>query len=1085
MSDKYKLGEGSLKQKDLPIVLRINRLEPGGEQSSRAKQVPTEIPLNKSASKSEDSLDSGIYSRQKSCDSMDSLDSTESSGFNGDNSTGYHQVALTPTDEAIPPLPIQQYEDYWREYQDIRQSAVILSEETKQTVSRTDSGDDQDDDGEADWLRLAGLSDLVVTGSTGMMASNQTPSSSSNRPSMDNLSSMTVLSTLTRPQREAVLRRITSFNRAQKTKRRPKPAITAVFPTIETETKEEPDGPHSTADKPADARKNDDPNLKAASLPRGVTGFSDSGFYAGRRYSETPKTRKTSGSNSPVSPTSPTKDYRSRHQKNVESIVATESTKVSSPEPTPRTNVDITTLLPVTRIPLLVANTLATSCVSTSMPDLNQETQHNSPTVSITQAISSSHINDSSESLPIISDFPTNQTPRAQHSMSDIPSRVIIPPDSPARLSLTVSKPPTSPNLTVPVISVTNPRMRSTVPLTRAPRSLRYSAPITVESQLSHETSPTDTSTSPKSRFFLPQGFNFSLRRRHPSTSPSKGGSQSKGSLRESKRSPLRKISLSSFKGSPVRTGSYQFGSSPSSISSYRPSLRRARSLKATDERSVSLVSVKPSGNGSELNYITPASIETLSISTRSADSKSWGGSREDIPQFNDDKQDKNMSYSETADKQNLPNFSLVREPLGITKISDLSPTDMRKVQSLALIELTALFDLRGIELKRRKAKAKIKDAGVFGSPLTTLIEWDRKRTNLPTIKIPQVLREIIIFLEAKALKDEGILRKSGSAARIKLLKQDIENRFGPNPDTSAIAESSLWRDAHPHDVAALLKLFLRELPDPLLTTEYIDAFHSCEMISERKEQLQALNLLIILLHEMHRDSLQFLLSFLGLVVANEPYNKMGLNNVAMITAPNLFMARKQSKREASTTAASQDLKRAAGTSNIVRMLIKYHRLLWTVPAFMLTQVRHMHRAETSAKKHTTQSKDKYKVKFFQGKTKDGNKKSSSAKQPLEYEAVKGVIRVQAPDMLISSMAVQLDNTITASDIIARFQRQSERIRQTGSQTKPVVINNTTHALFEVGGNIHQRCLDPDTNMSALMRVNPDASWFIKPRTGT
>ncbi|XP_078480962.1 rho GTPase-activating protein 18 isoform X2 [Ciona intestinalis] len=804
MSDKYKLEGGSLKQKDLPIVLRINRLEPGGEQSSRAKQVPTEIPLNKSASKSEDSLDSGIYSRQKSCDSMDSLDSTESSGFNGDNSTGYHQVALTPTDEAIPPLPIQQYEDYWREYQDIRQSAVVLSEETKQTVSRTDSGDDQDDDGEADWLRLAGLSDLVVTGSTGMMASNQTPSSS-NRPSMDNLSSMTVLSTLTRPQREAVLRRITSFNRAQKTKRRPKPAITAVFPTIDTETKDEPDGPHSTADKPGDTRKNDDPNLKAASLPRGVTGFSDSGFYAGRRYSETPKTRKTSGSNSPVSPTSPTKDYRSRHQKNVESIVATESTK----------------------------------------------------------------------------------------------------------------------------------------------------------------------------------------------------------------------------------------------------------------------------------------GIETLSISTRSADSKSWGGSREEIPQFHDEKQDKNMSYSETADKQNLPNFSLVREPLGITKISDLSPTDMRKVQSLALIELTALFDLRGIELKRRKAKAKIKDAGVFGSPLTTLLEWDRKRTNLPTIKIPQVLREIIIFLETKALKDEGILRKSGSAARIKLLKQDIENRFGPNPDTTAIAESSLWRDAHPHDIAALLKLFLRELPDPLLTTEYIDAFHSCEMISERKEQLQALNLLIILLHEMHRDSLQFLLSFLGLVVANEPYNKMGLNNVAMITAPNLFMARKQSKREASTTAASQDLKRAAGTSNIVRMLIKYHRLLWTVPAFMLTQVRHMHRAETSAKKHTTQSKDKYKVKFFQGKTKDGNKKSSSAKQPLEYEPLKGVIRVQAPDMLISSMAVQLDNTITASDIIARFQRQSERIRQTGSQTKPVVINNTTHALYEVGGNIHQRCLDPDTNMSALMRVNPDASWFIKPRTGT
>uniref|UniRef100_H2Z4G0 Rho-GAP domain-containing protein n=1 Tax=Ciona savignyi TaxID=51511 RepID=H2Z4G0_CIOSA len=394
-------------------------------------------------------------------------------------------------------------------------------------------------------------------------------------------------------------------------------------------------------------------------------------------------------------------------------------------------------------------------------------------------------------------------------------------------------------------------------------------------------------------------------------------------------------------------------------------------------------------------------------------------------------------------------------------------------------IELTALFDLRGIDLKRRKyPKAKIKDAGVFGSPLTTIIEWDRKRTNIPTIKIPQVLQEIILFLEGKALKVEGILRKSGSAARIKLLKQDIESRFGPTIDSSNPAESSLWSNAHPHDVAALLKLFLRELPDPLLTSEYIDAFNSCEMISERKEQLQAINLLIILLHEVHRDSLKFLLEFLGHVVANEPSNKMGLNNVAMITAPNLFMARKQSKvREASTAAASQDLKHAAGTSNIVRMLIKYHALLWTVPAFMLTQV------SQKFLQFLNRSKN-YSLYYFllPGSTYEPSRNGRQEKHCAKQR--QGVIRVQAPDMQISSMAVQLDNVITASDIIAKFQRQSERIRLTGSRTRPVVINNSTHALYEVGGNIHQRCLDPDTNMSALIKVNPDAAWFIKPRTG-
>ena len=64
----------------------------------------------------------------------------------------------------------------------------------------------------------------------------------------------------------------------------------------------------------------------------------------------------------------------------------------------------------------------------------------------------------------------------------------------------------------------------------------------------------------------------------------------------------------------------------------------------------------------------------------------------------------------------------------------------------------------------------------------------------------------------------------------------------------------------------------------------------------DRKEQLQALNLLVILLNEVHRDSLKLLLKFLGQVVANEPHNKMSLNNVAMITAPNLFISGRKSK---------------------------------------------------------------------------------------------------------------------------------------------------------------------------------------------
>ncbi|XP_019468539.1 rho GTPase-activating protein 18-like [Meleagris gallopavo] len=56
-------------------------------------------------------------------------------------------------------------------------------------------------------------------------------------------------------------------------------------------------------------------------------------------------------------------------------------------------------------------------------------------------------------------------------------------------------------------------------------------------------------------------------------------------------------------------------------------------------------------------------------------------------------------------------NFRLPKDKTGTTKIGDLAPQDMKKVYSLALIELTALYDVLGTEFKQQKA-AKIKTKG-------------------------------------------------------------------------------------------------------------------------------------------------------------------------------------------------------------------------------------------------------------------------------------------------------------------------------------------------------------------------------------
>lgn len=54
------------------------------------------------------------------------------------------------------------------------------------------------------------------------------------------------------------------------------------------------------------------------------------------------------------------------------------------------------------------------------------------------------------------------------------------------------------------------------------------------------------------------------------------------------------------------------------------------------------------------------------------------------------------------------------KDKTGTTRIGDLAPQDMKKVCNLAFIELTALYDIWGIELKQQKA-VKIKTKGNFG----------------------------------------------------------------------------------------------------------------------------------------------------------------------------------------------------------------------------------------------------------------------------------------------------------------------------------------------------------------------------------
>ncbi|XP_008400396.1 rho GTPase-activating protein 28 isoform X2 [Poecilia reticulata] len=403
-----------------------------------------------------------------------------------------------------------------------------------------------------------------------------------------------------------------------------------------------------------------------------------------------------------------------------------------------------------------------------------------------------------------------------------------------------------------------------------------------------------------------------------------------------------------------------------------------------------------------------------------------WGGTCRDCVRFHGD---------ESSELQLAP----ASPSHGLTCTDDLSSRDLTRLGFIAHIELSTFLLALGVQSKRsRLPHRRTRDSGVFGVSLNSLLDNDRKR--FPGVKVPVFFQKLLGVLEQSGLQTEGILRVPGSAARLKFLRRELDRCW------SAFD----WTDVRPVDAGGLLKLFIRELPTPLLTHTHLSTFCSVLGVSSEVHQVQALQLLLLLLPEAHRNMLRALLLFLRKVVSHQDHNRMSLWNVSMVMAPNLF-TRQNHGNKRSITKQQEEMEEAMGGARLIGLMIRHQDLLWTLPKFLLAQVRQMNQASSQRQFNLSRTTSR-----LLRRKNDKN---------LVGELSEGVIRVHAPLHTKVSMAIQLDEQTTARDVTTRFQSESSPAQH----------------LYEVGGNIYERRLQPDCCLLDVYRVNPRCDWLIKP----
>ncbi|XP_029925726.1 rho GTPase-activating protein 19-like [Myripristis murdjan] len=251
----------------------------------------------------------------------------------------------------------------------------------------------------------------------------------------------------------------------------------------------------------------------------------------------------------------------------------------------------------------------------------------------------------------------------------------------------------------------------------------------------------------------------------------------------------------------------------------------------------------------------------------------------------------------------------------------------------LVLSNITRLIDLPGDEFAQLTGEAeprlpshvgflrsfnflKRKDKGVvFGAPLTEE-------------GIAQIY-QLIEYL-SKNLHVEGLFRVPGHSLRQAALREML----------NAGAEIDLETgDFHPNDAATLLKSYLGELPEPLLTHRHYHAHLKIGELTQlddkgnktdlpdKERQIEAFQLLFMLLPPANRSLLKLLLDLLYHTARNQHTNKMSALNLATMFAPHIIWPKNVTAND-----LHGNIKKL---NNGIAFLIKHSQKLFRAPVYI------------------------------------------------------------------------------------------------------------------------------------------------------
>uniref|UniRef100_A0A672U341 Rho GTPase-activating protein 24 n=1 Tax=Strigops habroptila TaxID=2489341 RepID=A0A672U341_STRHB len=171
----------------------------------------------------------------------------------------------------------------------------------------------------------------------------------------------------------------------------------------------------------------------------------------------------------------------------------------------------------------------------------------------------------------------------------------------------------------------------------------------------------------------------------------------------------------------------------------------------------------------------------------------------------------------------------------------------------------------------------------VFGQRLADTMAYEQR---FGQHQVPILVQKCAEFIREHGVSEEGIFRLPGQDNLVKQLRDAFDAGERPSFD----------RDTDVHTVASLLKLYLRELPEPVVPWMQYEDFLLCGQAldaDERKGHQELLKQLSLLPRDNY-NLLSYICRFLHEIQLNSSVNKMSVDNLATVIGVNLIRPKRE-----------------------------------------------------------------------------------------------------------------------------------------------------------------------------------------------